>query len=208
MMVKGTPRAGFTARARVLTVMRHAQGLLLHCLSAGMLVSSAAQSAQPQEKSTSPNAARAGLSQHETRPWALNAVPSGREAEYLRRLWGIDDIHVRYTASGALIRFSYRVVDAGRAKILNDKRTDPYLIVRKTGAKLEVPETEKVGKLRQTAAPEKDREYWMMFTNVGRSVKPGDHVDIVVGRFRANELVVESPGRLPWGAPGAGHNNT
>jgi hypothetical protein len=128
-----------------------------------------------------------------------NSVTSGREALVLRRLWGVDDIHVRSTASGAMLRFSYRVVDAEKAKILNDKNTKPHLIVPQTGATLEVPETEKVGKLRQTAAPQNGREYWMVFGNAGRMLKPGDHVDIVIGAFRAHELLVESSG--PVGKP-------
>jgi hypothetical protein len=123
-----------------------------------------------------------------------NSVTSGREALMLRTLWGVDDLHVRYTASGSMIRFSYRVVDAAKAKVLNDKKLNPYLIVLKTGSRLEVPEAERVGKLRQTAAPANGREYWMAFTNVGRTLKPGDHVDIVIGTFHARELVVESPG--------------
>lgn len=110
-----------------------------------------------------------------------------------RRLWGVEDIQVRETASGSLIRFSYRVVDATKAKALNNKKADPYLIVEKTGAKLEVPTTEKVGQLRQTATPENGREYWMVFTNAGHVVKPGDRVDIMIGTFHANGLVVESP---------------
>jgi hypothetical protein len=122
-----------------------------------------------------------------------NSVTSGREAMMLRTLWGVDDLHVRYTASGSMIRFSYRVVDAVKAKVLNDKRLNPYLLVLKTKSKLEVPQAERIGKLRQTAAPENGREYWMAFTNVGRTLKPGDHVDIVIGTFRARELVVESP---------------
>lgn len=123
-----------------------------------------------------------------------NSVTSGREALLLRRRWGIDDVHVRSTASGSMLRFSYRVVDADKAKVLNDKNAKPYLIVPKTGARLEVPETEKIGKLRQTSAPENGREYWMVFTNAGRLLKPGDHVDIVIGTFRANELLIESSG--------------
>ena len=127
-------------------------------------------------------------------PLFANSVTSGREAMMLRTLWGVDDLHVRYTASGSMIRFSYRVVDAAKAKVLNDKKLNPYLIVLKTGSRLQVPEAERVGKLRQTAAPANGREYWMAFTNVGRTLKPGDHVDIVIGTFHAKELVVESPG--------------
>ena len=114
----------------------------------------------------------------------------------LRRTWGIEDIHVRYTASGEMLRFSYRIVDANKAKILNDKKNEPSMIVSKTGSKLGVPETEKVGKLRQTSDPETGREYWMVFTNVGRVVQPGDRVDIVIGTFRAANLIVEPSGPL------------
>jgi hypothetical protein len=119
-------------------------------------------------------------------------VASDREALMLRRRWGIDNLHVRSTASGEVVRFSYRVVDADKARALNDKKAKPYLLAKNTAVKLEVPTTEKVGQLRQTATPENGREYWMVFGNVGRIVKPGDHVDIVIGAFHANELVVES----------------
>ena len=112
----------------------------------------------------------------------------------LLRTWGINDIHVRYTASGEMLRFSYRVADANKAKILNDKKFEPSMTVLKTGSKLGVPETEKVGKLRQTSDPENGREYWMVFTNVGKVVQPGDRVDIVIGTFRATNLIVEPSG--------------
>lgn len=112
----------------------------------------------------------------------------------LLRIWGISDIHVRYTASGEMLRFSYRVADANKAKLLNDKKNEPSMIVLKTGSRLGVPETEKVGKLRQTSDPKNGREYWMVFTNVGKVVQPGDRVDIVVGTFRATDLIVEASG--------------
>ena len=109
----------------------------------------------------------------------------------LRRLCGIDDIHLRSTASGSLIRFSYRVVDADKAKILNDKKTIPHLIDEKHGLALQIPELENVGQLRQVATPENGRDYWMAFSNAGRHVQPGDHVTVVIGNFKAEELVVE-----------------
>lgn len=118
---------------------------------------------------------------------------SPRAAMMYRRLWGIDDIHVRETASGSLIKFSYRVLDATKAQVLNDNKVTPYLIDGTTGAKLGVPETEKVGKLRQVATPQNGREYWMVFLNQGRFVKPGNRVNVVIGTFHANGLLVESP---------------
>jgi hypothetical protein len=118
-------------------------------------------------------------------------VNSSRAAMMYRRLWGIDNITLKATASGSVIRFSYMVVDANKAKVLNDKKEDPYLLVQKNGAKLEVPATEKVGKLRQTATPENGRKYWMVFQNSSHTVQPGDRVNIVIGPFRAEGLVVE-----------------
>ncbi len=166
---------------------------LLRWMLAGILVWGAlAHRAEAVGKLAPATSGAAVVSRPVSAPSTFNTVTSGREALILRRRWGIDDLHVRSTASGSVIRFSYRVVDAERAKILNDKKAKPYLIVQKTRVKLEVPTTEKVGQLRQTAAPENGREYWMVFGNVGRTAKAGDHVDVVIGEFRANELVVES----------------
>ena len=154
--------------------------------------------AQAQQKPLSPARSFAPVVQPAVAPtFFANSVMSGRQALDLRRRWGIDDIHVRYTASGALIRFSYRVVEADKARILNDKNTNPYLISQRTGDKLEVPETEKIGKLRQTHPAENGREYWMAFTNVGRKLQPGDRVAIQIGAFHADPLVIESPAPLP-----------
>jgi hypothetical protein len=118
---------------------------------------------------------------------------SPRQAMMYRRLWGLDNIQVRETASGSMIRFSYRVVDATKAKTLNDERAAPYLLDSTTGARLEVPETEMMGKLRQVAAPLNGREYWMVFLNGNRLVRPGSRVSVVIGKFHADGLVVESP---------------
>jgi hypothetical protein len=116
---------------------------------------------------------------------------SQRGAEFIRKRWGIDNIVVRSTASGELIRFSYRVVDAEKAALINDKAKIPYLIEEKLGLALQIPQMEKVGQLRQTAKPENGRAYWMAFSNKGKVIKPGSRVDIVIGSFRINDLVVE-----------------
>ncbi len=116
---------------------------------------------------------------------------SQRGADFYRRRWGIDNIVVRAIASGSLVRFSYRVVDAEKAAVINDKSKAPYLIEEKLGIALQIPQMEKVGQLRQTAKPENGREYWMAFSNKGKLIKPGNRVDIVIGSFRINDLVVE-----------------
>lgn len=83
------------------------------------------------------------------------------------------------------------MVDAEKAALINDKAKAPYLIEEKMGIALQIPQMEKVGQLRQTGKPENGREYWMAFSNKGKVIRPGSRVDIVIGRFRINDLVVE-----------------
>jgi hypothetical protein len=90
-----------------------------------------------------------------------------------------------------VIRFTYRVLDAGKAQPLNDKKSEPSLIDPRAGVKLVVPSMENVGQLRQTAAPEEGKSYWIVFSNKGRLVKRGDHVSVVIGAFHADGLVVD-----------------
>jgi hypothetical protein len=116
---------------------------------------------------------------------------SRRALLYYDVLWGVDSLSVKWTESGEVIRFSYRVLDAEKAKVLNDKKAEPSLIDPQAGVKLVVPSLEKVGQLRQSSTPVAGKSYWMAFSNKGRPVKRGDHVDVVIGRFRAEGLVVE-----------------
>jgi hypothetical protein len=116
---------------------------------------------------------------------------AGRAGTYYRQIWGIDDITVKCAESGELIRFTYRVVDADKAKALADKKKEPSLIDEGAGVKLVVPMMDKVGKLRQTSTPEAGKTYWMLFSNKGGFVKRGDHVNVVIGNFHANGLVVD-----------------
>lgn len=118
--------------------------------------------------------------------------PLARRAElHYDLIWGVDSLKVKYAESGEMIRFSYRVLNAEKAKPLNDKKNEPCLIDPKSGVKLVVPSMEKIGKLRQSSTPEAGKTYWMAFSNKGRRVKPGDHVNIMIGKFEANGLRVE-----------------
>jgi hypothetical protein len=90
-----------------------------------------------------------------------------------------------------MIRFSYHVIDPRKASQLNDKKFEPSLIDPQAGVQLVVPSLEQVGQLRQTSTPEAGKSYWMAFSNSGRVVKRGDHVNIVIGQFHADGLLVE-----------------
>jgi hypothetical protein len=105
--------------------------------------------------------------------------------------WGVESLSVKSVESGEIIRFSYHVIDADKAKPLNDKKSEPSLIDPQAGVKLVVPSLEKVGQLRQSSTPEAGKSYWMAFSNKGRLVKRGDRVNIVIGLFHADGLVVE-----------------
>ena len=115
-----------------------------------------------------------------------------RRAElHYQLVWGVDSLSVKSVESGEVIRFSFRVLDANKAKMLNDKKFEPSLIDPKAGVKLVVPSLEKVGQLRQSGTPTAGKSYWMAFSNKGRLVKRGDRVNLVIGQFRADGLVVE-----------------
>jgi hypothetical protein len=156
--------------------------LLAGVLAGGILVSPAgAQSAAPV-----------------VRP-AVAATPSSyRPSRFPKRaelryglVWGVDSLSVKWTESGEIIRFAYRVLDADKAKMLNDKKLEPILIDPQAGVQLVIPQLEKVGKLRQSGTPEAGKAYWMAFSNRGRLVKRGDRVNVVIGSFHADGLVVD-----------------
>ena len=113
-----------------------------------------------------------------------------RARQHYRLLWGVDQLDVKAVESGQMIRFSYAVLDPQKAATLNDKAIHPFLIDEQAHVKLEIPTMEKVGQLRQSAPPEAGRNYWMVFSNKGSVVKPGDRVTIVIGHFKAEGLYV------------------
>lgn len=116
---------------------------------------------------------------------------AGRAGVYYKVVWGIDDLHVKWAESGELVRFSWHVLDPQAAAVLNDKKAEPSLIDPKAGVSLVIPAVENIGQLRQTQPPEAGKSYWMAFSNKGRMVKRGDRVDVVVGTFHAQGLVVD-----------------
>ncbi|TLY63923.1 MAG: hypothetical protein E6K52_02895 [Gammaproteobacteria bacterium] len=103
----------------------------------------------------------------------------------------MDSLAVKWVESGEVLRFTYRVLDPNKASALNDKKNEPVLIAPEAGVKLVVPSMENVGQLRQSAPPEEGKAYWIVFSNKGRLVKRGAHVNVVIGAFHANGLVVD-----------------
>jgi len=105
--------------------------------------------------------------------------------------WGIEVTSIRLTAHNHMIDFRYRVLDPVKAKELFVRQNKPALIHQETGKVLAVPETAKVGPLRNSNDPQQGKIYWMFFGNAGDLVKANDRVTVVIGDFRAEDLVVE-----------------
>jgi hypothetical protein len=116
---------------------------------------------------------------------------STRARLHFRAAWGVDSLRLSRVASGNLIRFDYRVTDPAQAAPLVDKGATPVLYAPRAGAMLSVPVMEKIGPLRQTGTLKAGQSYWVTFSNRGNLVRPGDRVDVVIGRFHAEGLMVE-----------------
>jgi hypothetical protein len=114
-----------------------------------------------------------------------------RAKAFYAETWGVDQLSVKLTESGQLVRFTYRVVDAKKATPLQDRTSAPSLIDEAAHVALQVPTMEKVGPLRQAMAAVEGKLYWIAFSNKGMPVKRGHNVSVVIGPFRADALVVQ-----------------
>ena len=150
--------------------------------------------AQAPQSTTTPAQTAAGANAAQPAPvWqGAQANRLSRRAEmYYQGAWGVDELRVKVAESGVIIRFNYRVVDPQKALAINDKKAEPELLDVQAGIKLAVPQMEKIGKLRQSSTPKAGMTYWMAFANPTLAVKRGHRVDVVIGSFRASNLVVE-----------------
>jgi hypothetical protein len=171
----------------------HLRSMAAGALAGAMLISTTfAQDAAPQPKAAPAAApAASGVAAAPAAPRELPNRFAGQAGRYYRLVWGVDSLSVKVVESGEIIRFSWRVLDADLARTLNDKKATPSLVDPEAGVSLVVPEMENIGQLRQTATPQAGKAYWMAFSNKGRLVKPGHRVNVVIGAFRADGLVVE-----------------
>ena len=117
---------------------------------------------------------------------------SSNATKSLESKWGIQVDSLRLSAGGFMIDFRYKVLDPVKAATLADRQAKPYLLDQATGAKLSVPRSPKVGPLRQAAENlTAGKVYFALFSNPGKLVKQGNKVTVVVGGFRAENLVVQ-----------------
>jgi hypothetical protein len=160
--------------------------VVLAVLLAGTVAPASASEPAPSTKAPAakPSTAKAGS---RYRPDRF----AGRAGKYYQLVWGIDSLNVKLVESGEVVRFTYRVLDPTRARALNERNNEPSLVDPRARVKLVVPTMEKIGQLRQAGMPEPGKAYWMAFSNKGRPVKKGDRVDVFIGQFKAQGLVVD-----------------
>ena len=126
----------------------------------------------------------------------LLAFPSKSAADdgpCFEEKWGIRIEGVRLSAGGYMLDFRCRVIDAEKAAPILDGKLRPYMIDQTSQAKLMVPAPAKTGPLRQTTRngkPVPGKTYFVLFANPGKRVKPGGKVTVVIGEFKAENLVV------------------
>lgn len=169
----------------------HLAGVAAALFAAGALAQLA-----PPNPTTAPPASPAGGGPQAVPPISKvysHGVPTSHRSEmwYAAR-YGIDHLKVRSVSSGVSLEFRYRVLNSTKAHVLGEKNSKPYITDWSTGNKLTVPTMENIGQLRQEPNKlEEGREYWMVFANPGRRIKPGDKVDITVGPIHLDGLIVE-----------------
>ena len=113
-----------------------------------------------------------------------------RQNTFMKREWGVEVLFVRETSAGYMLEFRYKVLDADKAQPLFERQTKPVLTHTKSGATLIVPTPAKTGALRNSNKPKTGNTYWMFFANPGQLVKPGDKVNVAIGEFHADGIVV------------------
>ncbi|WP_175108506.1 hypothetical protein [Pararobbsia alpina] len=174
--------------------MRRAAVLLakhvLSVLAGACVVAANAGPVGAQQAATGPAQKPGASASPRVSPYTPVKVPQHAKS-YYQAMRGIEGLSVRRTASGNLLRFSYRVTDPEVAKLLGDKNTMPYLYGQANHVVLEVPVMENIGQLRQTGTLQTGQEYWMVFSNKGDLIKAGDRVNVMIGAFHIDGLVVE-----------------
>jgi len=110
----------------------------------------------------------------------------------LKRALGIELVSLRRSAAGHMLDLRYRIVDREKATPFVEGRVKPYLVDPERKLLLHVPFAEKVGKLQQVHLSSRpDFVYFMLFGNAGRLVQAGDHVTVIFGDFRIDDVKVE-----------------
>ena len=164
---------------------------MLVVIVAGLILAAAGGPAVADNPATLGEALKVRETDGRTMPVARPELSEAEAASArLAETWGVEVASIRLTANNHMIDYRYKVLDSTKATDLFKRQIKPYLIHQKTEKVLSVPETAKLGPLRNSNTPQEGRIYWMFFGNAGNLVKPGDEVTVVIGDFRIENLVV------------------
>lgn len=124
------------------------------------------------------------------------APDSGTQAlaQEVQSNYGIVIEGLRLTSAGSMLDFRYRVLDPVRAAPLLNGKVQLYLLDELRGAKLGVPDTPVLGRIRQTARNNKiieNRTYFVMFGNPGKAARSGDRLTLLLGEAKITDLTVQ-----------------
>ena len=189
-----------SAATEVCAAMRHMKSMpmvrLLPSLAV-LLWATSAQAAPTQAASQKPSAAAtAGMKGAAAqKPGRKSRFPRGgmpdSAREYYSQIYGVDELSAQLTDSGALVRFSFRVVDDTKAQALQDRSAAPQMLDATSRAVLSIPVMDKIGPLRQSMPAKNGKSYWMAFSNKGGPVKSGHAVSVQIGAVRIDGLTVQ-----------------
>jgi hypothetical protein len=115
------------------------------------------------------------------------------EVPEVQATYGIRIEGLRLSAAGSMLDFRYRVLDPAKAAPLLNGKIQPYLLDEVRGARLGVPDTPVLGRIRQTARNNnimENRTYFVMFGNPGKAVRSGDRVSLLLGDVKITDLTV------------------
>jgi len=186
-MMRGARAVCFRILGRLPDLFRGAIGIFL----ALVILTPSGWAMSGSERDLVPIPQAAGTVEAETSP----AESDGESNETsLEKKWGIQIHGIRLAAAGYMLDFRYRILDPDKAAPLVRPKEKAYLIDQASGATFLVPTPPKTGQLRQTVRsgkPKADRTYFVFFANPGGYVKAGNKVTVVIGDFKAKDLVVE-----------------
>jgi len=116
---------------------------------------------------------------------------SGSKYEEVEKRWGIKPQTIRLTGAEHFLDFRYEVVDAEKAKSVMHRKKKALLKDQETGETFNVTMT-KIGAMRgSTTDPKPGKQYFILFTNVDKSIKRGQKVMVVIDECRVEDLKVE-----------------
>jgi len=108
---------------------------------------------------------------------------------------GVELVGLRLSGADFLIDLRYRVKDVSKAQALLERKLKPVLVNETTGDRYYIPQTPKVGQLRQSATSKQpaqlDKVYFMLFANPDRKLRAGEKVTLYAGDSVVKGLTVQ-----------------